>query len=317
MRGQQNAQPTFTVFVPTYNRAHLLSRVLECMEVQTFQDFELLIVDDGSTDGTYDYLKSYEPKGRFRLRVLRHDENRGLPMGFNTALENAEGLLFTTINSDDTIPPNALERFWYWWNYAHTNYPAANIVGVEALCGDMHTGEVIGEVFPQSPMVSDRVEIHFVYRCRGDKVRAICTDIISKYRFPQVQGEKFIEPAYLWNQLGYDRHKILYFNEILCYKEYLKDGLSHNVFKLHSQNPRLQTMYFSLLVQRSLEDGRVPEEEIKSFFADWVRFSLYTESFGSVVSRSLQFGLPKRLWWRGLLIGVRRRVKDPFRSRST
>ena len=61
MNEKQNAQPTFTLFVPSYNRVHLLPRVLECMEAQTFQDFELLIVDDGSTDGTYDYLQSYQP----------------------------------------------------------------------------------------------------------------------------------------------------------------------------------------------------------------------------------------------------------------
>jgi len=76
MGEQQNAQPTFTVFVPTYNRAHLLPRVLECMEAQTFQDFELLIVDDGSTDGTYDYLKSYQPKGAFTPRMFRQENTR-------------------------------------------------------------------------------------------------------------------------------------------------------------------------------------------------------------------------------------------------
>lgn len=49
----------FTVFVPTYNRKHTLKRLLESLERQTFQDFELIGVDDGSRDGTNDFLKDY------------------------------------------------------------------------------------------------------------------------------------------------------------------------------------------------------------------------------------------------------------------
>jgi glycosyltransferase involved in cell wall biosynthesis len=310
MSREWSSKPAFTVFVPTYNRVHLLPRLLECMEAQTFQDFELLIVDDGSTDGTYDYLSAYQPKEAYQLRVFRQSENLGMPMGFNVALEHARGLLFVAINSDDTLPENALDRFWYWWQYAQEHYPETNIVGVEGLCGDMETGEVLGQPFPQSPMVSDRIEVHFVHRCRGDKVRAVRTDIIGQYRFPQVSGEKFIEPAYIWNQLGYDQYKLLYVNEILCYKEYLKDGLTKNLFRVYSQNPRSLSMYNALLVDRSLRDGRVPEYEIRNFFANWVRFSLYTESLLSVIRHSKRFGLPRGLWLKGILIGIRRRVKD-------
>ena len=52
MNSKQESRYTFSVFTPTYNRAHLLPRVYECLEKQTFRDFEWLIVDDGSTDNT-------------------------------------------------------------------------------------------------------------------------------------------------------------------------------------------------------------------------------------------------------------------------
>ena len=309
MSEKQNARHTFTVFVPTYNRAHLLPRVLECMEAQTFQDFELLIVDDGSTDGTYDYLQSYQPKGAFTLRVFRQ-ENQGRHIAFNVAFEHARGFLFTTINSDDTMPDDALERFWRWWNYAQQHYPDTPIVGVEGLCAEMDTGEIIGEPFPQSPMVSDRIEMHFVHRCRKDKQRAVRADIISRYRFPQISGEKYILPSYLWHQLGFDRHKLLFVNEIFCYKEYLKDGVTKNRFKTLSRNPRGMALYHAWFVERALKDGRVPAEEIVVNFGDWVRFALYTEPFLSVMRQSRRFGLPRRWWLRGMLIGIRRRLRD-------
>ncbi len=309
MSEKQSAQPTFTVFVPTYNRAHLLPRVLECMEAQTFQDFELLIVDDGSTDGTYDYLNSYQPKGAFTLRVFRQ-ENQGRHIAFNVAFEHARGFLFTTINSDDTMPDDALERFWQWWGYAQERYPDTPIVGVEGLCADMDTGEIIGEAFPQSPMVSDRIEMHFVHRCQKDKQRAVRTDIISQYRFPQIPGEKYIPPSYLWHQLGFDRHKLLFVNEVFCYKEYLKDGVTKNRFKTLSRSPRGVALYYAWFIERALKDGRVPAEDIVTDFGDWVRFALYTESFLSVVQQSRRFGLPRSWWFRGMLIGVRRRLRD-------
>jgi glycosyltransferase involved in cell wall biosynthesis len=315
MSEKQNARHTFTVFVPTYNRAHLLPRVLECMEAQTYQDFELLIVDDGSTDGTYDYLQSYQPKGAFTLRVFRQ-ENQGKHIAFNVALEHARGFLFATIDSDDTMPDDALERFWRWWNYAQQHYPDTPIVGVEGLCAEMDTGEIIGEPFPQSPMVADRIEMHFVHRCRKDKQRAVRTDIISQYRFPQIPGEKYIMPSYLWHQLGFDRHKLLFVNEVFRYKEYLEDGLTKNRFKTLSRNPRGMALYYAFFIERALQDGRVPMDEIEDALIYWVRFSLYTDPFPFVLRKSLGFRLPWRTRLRGLLRGVRRRRQDIRRLRS-
>jgi len=314
MKPLPNQHPTFTVFVPTYNRAHLLPRLLESIEAQTFQDFELLIVDDGSTDETQDYLQAYQPKGAYTLRVFRQ-ENQGRHIAFNLAFEQACGFLFTTINSDDTMPPNALERFWYWWNYAQEHYPTEQIVGVEGLCADMDTHEIIGDPFPQSPMVSDRVEMHFVHRRHGDKVRAVRTDIIAQYRFPKIPGEKYILPSYLWHQLGFDRHRLLFVNEVLCYKEYREDGVSKNKLKVFSRNPRGVACYHALVVHRSIQDGRVPTGEIILSFARWVRFSLYTQSFGAVLRMSREFALPAGSRFGGLMIGVYLRLRDWWRLR--
>jgi len=314
MKPLPNQHPTFTVFVPTYNRAHLLPRLLESIEAQTFQDFELLIVDDGSTDETQDYLQAYQPKGAYTLRVFRQ-ENQGRHIAFNLAFEQACGFLFTTINSDDTMPPNALERFWYWWNYAQEHYPTEQIVGVEGLCADMDTHEIIGDPFPQSPMVSDRVEMHFVHRRHGDKVRAVRTDIISRYRFPQFPNEKFVPPAYLWHQLGFDRHRLLFVNEVLCYKEYREDGITKNRFRTLSRNPRSIAYCHRSFIERALQDGRVPPEEILSAFVYWVRFTLYTEPLYAMVVQSRRFRLPMRMWLKGLLVGLRRRLRDIKRLR--
>jgi cellulose synthase/poly-beta-1,6-N-acetylglucosamine synthase-like glycosyltransferase len=66
--------PTVSVIIPTYNRAHLVGRAIRSVLNQTFQDFEIIVVDDGSTDNTEEVVKGFNDP---RIRYIRHEENRG------------------------------------------------------------------------------------------------------------------------------------------------------------------------------------------------------------------------------------------------
>lgn len=280
-------QPLFTLFVPTYNRLPLLPRLLESVEAQTFTDFELLIIDDGSQDGSYDYLLQYQQRARFPMRVV-YQENQGRHVAFNKAFEEAKGFLFTTINSDDVLLPNALERLAYWWQVAQELKPDCAIVGVEGLCASLETGKVIGTPFPESPMIADHIEIYFQRRCWGDTMRAVRTDVICRYRFPQIPGERYLPPSYLWNRLGFEKHKILYFNEILCYKEYRTDGITKNRVSVRARNPRGAELYFRDFLAHAYADGRVPLSSLLRNTANWVRYSLYTRPLCQTLKQTYQ-----------------------------
>lgn len=67
-------QYTFTVFTPTYNRAHLLPRAYDSLRKQTFRDFEWLIVDDGSTDDTETLVKQWQQEAEFPIRYYRQEK---------------------------------------------------------------------------------------------------------------------------------------------------------------------------------------------------------------------------------------------------
>ena len=66
-----NNSPTVSVVLPTYNRAHLIGRAIQSVLSQTYQNFEVIIVDDGSNDCTKDVVKSFRDK---RIRYIRHEK---------------------------------------------------------------------------------------------------------------------------------------------------------------------------------------------------------------------------------------------------
>ena len=96
----------FSVILPTYNRAHLLSRAIQSVLNQTYKNFELIIVDDGSTDFTHVVVKHFNDQ---RIFYIRHDRNKGVTAAYNTGLRLARGKYIAFLGDDDELLPNALE----------------------------------------------------------------------------------------------------------------------------------------------------------------------------------------------------------------
>ncbi|NJM20678.1 MAG: glycosyltransferase family 2 protein [Richelia sp. SM1_7_0] len=97
--------PKVTVIIPTYNRAHLIKDAVESVLNQTYQDFELIVIDDGSTDNTKEILTIYGNK-------LRHifQENQGRSAARNYGINLAKGEYIAFLDSDDVWFPDKLER---------------------------------------------------------------------------------------------------------------------------------------------------------------------------------------------------------------
>lgn len=101
-------QPLVSVIIPTYNRAVLLPRALESVLEQTFEDFEVLVVDDASTDDTPMVMDAYHTDAR--VRYLRQSENRGVSAARNRGLREARGELIAFLDSDDEWMPHKIEQ---------------------------------------------------------------------------------------------------------------------------------------------------------------------------------------------------------------
>lgn len=96
-----------SVIISTYNRSEYLLRSVKSVLAQTYENFELLIIDDASTDETTDVINSFlDP----RIRYIRHERNKGGPAARNTGIENSKGELIAFLDDDDEWMPEKLQK---------------------------------------------------------------------------------------------------------------------------------------------------------------------------------------------------------------
>ena len=102
-----NAAPKITVLIPVYNCHRSVAEAIESILNQTFSDFELLLIDDGSTDGSIDILESFTDP---RIRLVLNESNLGIPRTLNKGLGLARGRYFAVLDNNDYARPRPLER---------------------------------------------------------------------------------------------------------------------------------------------------------------------------------------------------------------
>ncbi|HXI14008.1 MAG TPA: glycosyltransferase family 2 protein [Thermoanaerobaculia bacterium] len=216
-------QFTFTVFTPTYNRIRTLPRLFESLKSQEFRDFEWLIVDDGSSDGTPDLVQQWLPQASFPMRYI-WQENSGKHIAHNRAVEDALGTFFITVDSDDYLLPISLRRFKEHWDTIPEE-SREEFTGVTALCVD-EQGKLIGSRFPADVIDSDLVRIQYRFDVRGDKIGFHRTQHLQDLPFPEI-AEPVVPEGVVWDRLSL-RFRTRFVNEVLQVKEYLAGGFTRS-----------------------------------------------------------------------------------------
>ena len=227
----------FTVFTPTFNRKELLEKLYKSLQKQTYTDFEWLIVDDGSTDGTGEKVKEFLEESKLDIKYF-YKENGGKQRAYNFATEKANGELFICLDSDDEYVENGFETILKYWEKYEKNGEIAGM-GYLSMYPD---GEIIGSSFPEKEMISTQFDIYNKYGVKGDKGLMFRTEIIKKYKFPIFDDEKFITEAVVYNRIC-EKYKMVYVNEKIEIKEYQEDGLTAKYNNLLLRNPKGQALY--------------------------------------------------------------------------
>mgnify|MGYP000992356364 FL=1 len=100
-------KPLVSIMMPAYNAGKYIRRAIQSVLVQTYENWELIIVDDCSTDNTYEIVANYKDP---RIRILRHEQNMGVGPSRNDALSASRGQWVTVLDADDQWLPERLDR---------------------------------------------------------------------------------------------------------------------------------------------------------------------------------------------------------------
>ncbi|MEL1240117.1 glycosyltransferase family 2 protein [Flavobacterium flavipallidum] len=238
---------TLTVFTPAFNRAHLLPRLYHSLCEQTSTDFEWLVIDDGSKDGTEQLVLQWIAENKIAIRYIAQ-ENQGMHGAHNTAYRNISTELNTCIDSDDYMPINAIELILNKWDEVDQQ-KYAGIIGLDAV----ESGAIIGTTFNTEYIT---LEDFYLGGGKGDKKLVYRTDIIKCYpEYPLFEGEKYVGLGTKYLMIDKE-YQLATLNEVLVIVEYQQDGSSNTMFQQYLKYPkgfiynRIVSMQYSKSLKR-------------------------------------------------------------------
>ena len=186
--------PAVSVIIPTFNRAHLIQQTLDSVLNQSFRDFEVIVVDDGSTDHTRDVVSQYPVK-------YVYQSNQGPPNARNMGIKTAEGRYLAILDSDDCMLKQSLEKRVAMLD----RFPEiAFVYGQVYLMDD--SGNITGLAqppFQQSGIRDGKTEIHDLLYANhiaasSVMIRKSCLDKVGLFNPAFIHGQEDLE---LWVRL--------------------------------------------------------------------------------------------------------------------
>lgn len=220
-----------TVLTTTYNRAYVLPKLYESLKKQTINDFEWLIVDDGSTDNTQEIVHNFQKEEEIVIKYIKK-ENGGKHTALNVGIREINTILTIIVDSDDILLPDAIENInKYFHNYKlNTNvkvfsFLRCNMQGIPLVKA------------PKDEFIASYVETRIRNNLPGDMAEVFYTDVLKEFPFPEFEGEKFLSEDIVWIKIGL-KYDYAFINIPIYKCEYLEDGLTINNKNVKFQSPK-------------------------------------------------------------------------------
>ena len=291
--------PFISILTPTYNRGKLLLPLYESLKNLTFEDFEWLIVDDGSEDDTEQYALSWIAhnieNAEFPICYIKKS-NGGKHTAINRGVREANGELILILDSDDTLPADSLATIAHYYEQCKGYKDCAGVCGLMA----HHDGQLIGTGFPKEPMYESALQFRYAEEgnVTGDLLEVYKTSVMREFPFPEIENEKFCPESLVWNRIA-NKYKLFCFNKVIYYRDYLEGGLTSKIVRIRMNSPIASTMTYAEMLDYNIS----LKWKIRSAINYW-RFKY------CITNKSLKAPAVKWYWKAFQIIGLIMHLKD-------
>lgn len=224
---------TVTVLTPTFNRGgERLQSLWNSLQKQTVKDFEWLVVDDGSTDGTKDLITQLQEKSDFPIRYI-YKSNGGKHTALNVGIQTICSELIFIVDSDDCVTDDAVESILK----IHKKYRSQNNICGYAFLRAFPDGKVNGKKFDVDEKIGSYIDVRVNGDDTGaDKAEVFKTHCLKEFPFPEYPNEKFLGEDLVWVRMA-RKYEMVHINKAIYIGNYLEDGLTNNRRKHNIASP--------------------------------------------------------------------------------
>lgn len=221
-----------TVLTPTFNRGGRLQSLWDSLQKQTVKDFEWLVVDDGSTDGTKDLITQLQEKSDFPIRYI-YKSNGGKHTALNVGIQTICSELIFIVDSDDCVTDDAVESILK----IHKKYRSQNNICGYSFLRAFPDGKVNGKKFDVDEKIGSYIDVRVNGDDTGaDKAEVFKTHCLKEFPFPEYPNEKFLGEDLVWIRMA-RKYEMVHINKAIYVGNYLEDGLTNNRRKHNIASP--------------------------------------------------------------------------------
>ena len=277
--------PLVSIVTPTYNRSDFLPEAIDSVLGQTYENFELIIVDDGSTDDTQALVESYQKDPRIRYF---YQANQGQSVARNRGIAESKGEFICFLDSDNAWLPQKLERSLLEFE----RFPAAHIVYGNSILIDENSAEIGKSTMKR---YSGRITHHLL----KDNFVSMNTTMTRRQCFDEMGGfnesDRVAEDYELWLRFS-TKFEFRYIPEFLGFYRKMDNQISSDKQQRYEGNERLLLKF--LEQYPNAVTGKQRRRGLSHFYIRKARYEMSVRAFRAALS-DIAAAIQYDPWWQG------------------